>query len=220
MKKPGAGQPASGFFFIYTPACRPWRRRSARRPWPVHRVPPGFEIVGAAVLVVQVIGVLPDVVADRTRLPSISGVSWLGASRSRACRPCVDGDEHPAGAEDARAGGVEVGLQLVEAAEIAVDRGGELAVRPAAARAHDLPEHGVIGVAAELLRTRGATRAGTSRSLREHVLDRPLAELRVGPWRRLGCSRRPRDGGRGGFPSSWRRYAARAHWRDRPAAAV
>ena len=31
---------------------------------PVHHVPPGLEVVGASVLVVEIIGVLPDIVAE------------------------------------------------------------------------------------------------------------------------------------------------------------
>ncbi len=45
---------------------------------PVDDVPPGLEILGAAVLILQVIGVLPTSLPMSTRPPSMSGVSWLG----------------------------------------------------------------------------------------------------------------------------------------------
>src|SRR5205814_1934918 len=63
----------------------------------------------------------------------------------------ADGDEHPPRAELASAGGVEVVLEFFHAAEIAVDRGQHLALGLAAVRAHDFPEHGVVGMAAEIV---------------------------------------------------------------------
>ena len=57
-------------------AIRPWPSCNVAGLVPVHGVPPRLQIVAAAVLVFQVIGVLPDVDADhRPRPTSMCGVS-------------------------------------------------------------------------------------------------------------------------------------------------
>src|SRR4051812_21735495 len=83
---------------------------------PVDDIPPGGEIVGAAVLVVEVVGVLPDVDAEQ----------WHVALHDRAVLVCgrVDGEAgpvvdepRPAAAEPLHAAVVDRRLQLVDAAE-------------------------------------------------------------------------------------------------------
>ena len=92
----------------------------------------------------------------------------------------ADGHEHPAGAELASAGGVEVVLEFFHAAEIAVDRGQHLALGLAAVRAHDFPEHGVVGVAAEIVAD-GEFDAVVQRvQIAEHVFDLRRSQLRIG----------------------------------------
>src|SRR5918993_5772257 len=116
---------------------------------PVDGVPPGLEILGTAVLVLEVVGVLPDVVA---KYREARGLDDPGHQRVVLVRGgdngelAVRADDHPgpAGAEPAHAGLVELGLQRIEPTEGVVDRLGDLTLRCAtAAGAHDLPEHGV-----------------------------------------------------------------------------
>src|SRR3954452_9899342 len=71
---------------------------------PVHRVPPRLEIVRAAVLIVQIIGVLPDVVAHQGALAVHDRVVLVRAGLDRELAVLADGDEHPARAELASAG--------------------------------------------------------------------------------------------------------------------
>ena len=89
------------------------RARSYRRAdlVPVDDVPPRGEVVGAAVLVLEVVGVLPDVDAEeRHVVPSISGLSWFGVEYDRERRAVPD-EPGPAGAEALHAGVVELRLE-------------------------------------------------------------------------------------------------------------
>src|ERR1700752_4079648 len=73
---------------------------------PVHRVPPGLEIVGAAGLVLEIVGVLPHIDADDGPR---AVEQWRGLERgARALELAVlvDHEPRPAGAEAAGAGGV------------------------------------------------------------------------------------------------------------------
>src|SRR5262245_44251721 len=124
---------------------------------PVHRVPPRLEIIGAAVLIIEIIGVLPNVVSKQ-------GPSAVH-KRSILIRPRLDGefsvaqdgDKYPARAEQLGAGVIEGGLQLIEAAEILGDLRRQVTARlAAAARTHDLPEHTVVGVATHVVAHSGA----------------------------------------------------------------
>src|ERR1035438_7753349 len=119
---------------------------------PVDNVPPGGEIVGAAVLVLQIVGVLPDVVEQ-------DGIVALGEGRVLVGRgddlelAAGEAQPAPAGAELLGGGLVEGLLEGLEVAEISGDLGGNGAGGRAADaagtdRAHQLPEGGVVGVAA------------------------------------------------------------------------
>src|SRR6476660_9063175 len=88
---------------------------------PVHEVfQERLEIIRTAVAVVDVIGVLPDVAAEDRRgamHQRILAVRRLGDFELAA----LDLQPAPAGAELADAGGGEIGLELVEPAEVLVD---------------------------------------------------------------------------------------------------
>src|SRR3954451_20448742 len=85
---------------------------------PVHDVPPRLEVVRALVLVLEVVGVLPDVDAEQGGLPCGDRRVRVGRARDleATARPVVD-EPGPAAAELADAGGVHLLLELVEAAE-------------------------------------------------------------------------------------------------------
>jgi hypothetical protein len=70
---------------------------------PGHDVPPGFEVVGAAILVVQIIGVLPDVAGEQAGAVSLVKFPVLigGGGDLQFLRGVIDDEEGPAGAEDA-----------------------------------------------------------------------------------------------------------------------
>lgn len=76
-----------------------------------------------------------------------------------------------------KAGPVEIGLQLVETAEIAVDCGLEVAFRGLrTAGGHHLPEHRVVGMAAERILRAHADRLGELLPIREQPGDRAIRE--------------------------------------------
>src|SRR5215469_2495054 len=100
--------------------------------------------IGAAVLEVEVIGVLPHVAGKERRLTFGQRIDrvWGGADLELAAigdKPC------PAAAELTDRGRLELLLELVEAAAIPVDRLSDLPARRAAAvRLHRVPEEGVV----------------------------------------------------------------------------
>src|SRR3954470_18100743 len=63
---------------------------------PVHGVPPRLEIVRAAVLVVEIIGVLPDIVAHQRALAVHDRTVLVRAGLDRKLAVLCDGHEHPA----------------------------------------------------------------------------------------------------------------------------
>src|SRR5436853_1926023 len=83
---------------------------------PVDDVPPRLEVVRALVLVLEVVGVLPDVDADQRRLARRDRRVLVGRAGDHEPRPVVH-EPRPAAAELADARGVHLLLQLVEAAE-------------------------------------------------------------------------------------------------------
>src|SRR3954465_5056775 len=118
---------------------------------PVHGVPPRLQVVRALVLVLEVVRVLPDVVAQDRRLAVADGSVLVRRSRDRQAA-AVDDEPGPAGAELADARGLELLLEVVEGAESVLDRVRELAVGLAAAvGAHGLPERRVVQVAAAVV---------------------------------------------------------------------
>ena len=123
---------------------------------PVHRIPPRLEVVGATVLVAEIIGVLPDVIAEQRALAVHDRIVLVRAGLDREFAVLGDRHEHPARTKYTTARGVEVALEFFRAAEVAIDRGKHFAFRLAAIRSHDLPEHGVIGMAAEIVAHAGA----------------------------------------------------------------
>lgn len=142
--------------FIYKEAHRP---RFSLRTFqslsygaPVDDVPDGLEVLGLAVLVLQVVGVLPGVDTQQGDLVAGDGVLvGLGDDLQGAGLLVLD-EPGPAAALDAGERGVDLGLQGAEGAEVLVDGGLELALGLAAAalagRRQVLPEQAVVLVPA------------------------------------------------------------------------
>src|SRR5436853_388675 len=106
---------------IPAPAPRPLRSAAGlveapRHLVPVDHVPPRLEVVRTLVLVLEVVGVLPDVDADQRRLARRDRRVLVGRAGDHEPRPVVH-EPRPAAAELADARGVHLLLQLVEAAE-------------------------------------------------------------------------------------------------------
>src|SRR3954466_5902468 len=83
---------------------------------PVDHVPPRLEVVRALVLVLEVVGVLPDVDPDQRRLPGRDRRVLVRGARHGETAAVVH-EPRPAAAELADARGVHLLLELVEAAE-------------------------------------------------------------------------------------------------------
>src|SRR3990170_1644218 len=135
---------------------------------PVDDVPPSRQVVGAPVLVVEVVGILPDVDAEERRLAVHDRCVLVRGGLG--CEPrSVPDEPRPAGAEALDAGVVDGCLELVEAPERRSDRVAERTGRlSAAARPHDLPEERVIGMPASVVANRHALVLGEGVEIREH----------------------------------------------------
>src|SRR4051794_12972842 len=144
---------------------------------PVHRVPPRLEVVRALVLVLEVVRVLPDVVAQDRRLAVADGAVLVRRARDRQAA-AVDDEPGPAGAELAHARGLELLLEVVERPERVLDRVRELAVGLAAAvGAHRLPERRVVEVAAAVVAHRAALVLRHGLEVGDDLLDRLALEV-------------------------------------------
>src|ERR1039457_3634748 len=118
---------------------------------PVDGVPPGGEVVGAAVVVFQVVGVLPDVVAEDGVEAIGEGTVLVGGGDDGELAG-LENEPAPAGAELLGGGLVEELLEGLKVAEVGLDLRGNSAVGVAAALGlHNLPEHGVVDVAAAVV---------------------------------------------------------------------
>src|SRR5437016_5275751 len=109
---------------------------------PVHDVPPRLDVVRPAVLIVQIIGVLPDVEPEQNglrRLAVHQRIVLVRRAGDREFAALVE-QPRPAGTEapDARRG--ELFLELLEITERRLDRVAQLAARRApGTRTHQLP---------------------------------------------------------------------------------
>src|SRR5882724_10070929 len=81
---------------------------------PVHGVPPGLEVVGPAVLVLEIIGVLPDVDAEDRFGAERDRRVLIGGRRQLDLLVFVHNQPRPAGAEARCAGGAESLLEIVD----------------------------------------------------------------------------------------------------------
>ncbi|SPE28485.1 putative Phosphomannomutase [Acidobacteriia bacterium SbA2] len=128
---------------------------------PVGDVPPGGEIFGAAVVVFQIVGVLPDVVAEDGVEALGDWVVLIGGAEDLHFAVGFAGEPDPSAAELLGAGVVEFGLEIFEVAESFVDHVGDGAGGIAAAFGlHNFPEHGVVDVASGVVAHGGADVVG------------------------------------------------------------
>src|SRR5690606_36319563 len=115
---------------------------------PVDDVPPCGDVVRPAVLVLEVVGVLPHVEAQDGRVAVHDGRVLVGRAGHREL--AVFGDDEP-GPAAAKASGCGLGkglLKRVKAAKGLVDGCRQVAAgRVGAAGLHDLPKERVVGVA-------------------------------------------------------------------------
>src|SRR3546814_2356739 len=124
-----------------------------------------FRSVRAAVLVLQVVGVLPHVQAQDRGVARADALHeravLVGAALDRELAGLVHAQPRPAAAEAGQRGLGEGFLEFVEAAQVAVDALGDVAGRLAAALGrHHGPEQRMVGVAAAVVAHRAAELLG------------------------------------------------------------
>lgn len=124
---------------------------------PVNNVPDSFEVIGATVLVEEVIGVLPDVHTEDGGAGAFCDafherVILVGSGADAQGFVVVDAEPNPAAAEACDACGFEFGLEVGEGAEGFLDCFGELAYGLTAfAWAEDFPKEGVVPVSSAVI---------------------------------------------------------------------
>ena len=116
--------------------------------FPVDYVPPGLQIFGTAVVVFEIVGVLPDVVAEDGIQALRDGIVLIWSADNFHFAFCVASQPDPSAAELAYTGGVEFFLESFEVAEGLLDYFGYGAGGVASTFGlHDVPEHGVVDMA-------------------------------------------------------------------------
>ncbi len=146
---------------------------------PVDDVPPCGEIFRTAVLVFQVIGVLPDIVAE-DGVVSLRERGILVGGGDDLQLAAVQNEPAPSGAELLCRGFVELLLKGLEIAEVLLDLLADFAGGfTSALRLHNLPEHGVVDVAAAVVADRGADIFWNIIQVAKQVFGRMLRQVRV-----------------------------------------
>src|ERR1041385_4332260 len=156
--------------------------RSPRDFTPIHDVPPRRDVIGPAVLVFQVVCVLPDVHAEDRDLLVHERAVLVGpaADFELAVR---DGQPSPAAAELAGCGGGELLLEFREVAEglpnAVRERAARLATAAFAGGRHDGPEQRVVVMAAGIVTNRRANVVGHAAQVAQQVFEVLVGQLRV-----------------------------------------
>src|SRR5688572_887830 len=130
----------------------PGRGVAVRHLFPVHHVPPRFDIVRSPVLVLEVVGVLPNVEAE-DRGPALGDRAILvgGVLDPELATP-LDAEPCPAAAEATSGGRGDLGFESPKVFERLRDRVGQLPARLTAPfGGHDGPKERMIGVAASVV---------------------------------------------------------------------
>lgn len=121
---------------------------------PIHHVPEGFEVFGAAVLVFEVVSVFPDIAAQN-RMPRFfvhERVILIGRRADFQLAIWVDEQPNPSAAEPSHAGGFEFSFEGVKAAKSRLNIFSQGAGRRASGvGAKNLPEKGVIRMASAVV---------------------------------------------------------------------
>src|SRR5688572_29975722 len=146
-------------------------------PVPIHHVPPRGDVVRTTVLVLQVIGVLPDIETEHRFLAVHQRIVLVRRAGDRHLT-AVGNQPHPAAAETARPSLAPFRLEIVEAAKRRVDRVGGLARRGAAGVGrHPVPEHAVVPVPAAVVANRRANGFGNAVYAPAQIIDALALQL-------------------------------------------
>ena len=156
---------------------------------PVDNVPPVADVLGPAVLVLEVVRVLPDIESkdgehDLLRDALHEGVVLVGsADELELVTGLVDADPDPAGSEHGTGGGLrlELLLHLVHGAEGLVDEllelGRGLGLGGLVGRGHLIPEEGVVVVSTSAVADGGSGLEGVGHQVEDGDLILALGGL-------------------------------------------
>src|SRR6267378_7988814 len=109
--------------------------------FPVDYAPPSLQILGGAVVVFEIVGVLPDIVAEDGIEALRDGIVLVGSGDDFYFAFCVACQPNPSAAELADTGGVEFFLEGFEVTESLLDHVGDGTAGIASALGlHDFPE--------------------------------------------------------------------------------
>ena len=160
---------------------------------PVYDIPKRGDIVGAAVLVEEVVRVLPDVDhEDAAAFDAGNGFAhqWavlVGRRRDRELFIRGDKKPGPAGAKPRRRGFVKFLLELCEAAKGRVDGLGKFSMRcRAVCWSENAPEKDMVAVASGIIADAGADRLWDLTEIRDEGVNRLGRQRRVVFQERVG----------------------------------
>src|SRR5690606_18977264 len=160
------------------PALAPGRLVAGSNLVPVDDVPPGGDVVGAPVLILEVISVLPHIEAEDGGIAVHHRRVLVGRAGDGELSVFGDDKPRPAAAE---AGGCRLGegfFKRLEAAEGLVDGGRELTRGLlGAAGLHDLPKERVVVMATPVVADGGADVFRYAVKVLEELLDALLGEV-------------------------------------------
>src|SRR5258708_2316406 len=119
---------------------------------PVDYVPPSADVIGAAVLVLQVVGVLPHVQAHHREFALHYGTVLVRGRDDVELARAIADQPGPAGSDACGRGRAQLLFELIEAAERALNGVRQRAARSSAGLGgHDGPEHGMVDVPAAIV---------------------------------------------------------------------
>src|SRR6266478_508898 len=119
---------------------------------PVHHVPPSFDVVGPAVLVIEIISVFPNIHSEDRRVSVHERAVLVRGGYNFKFSTFVFNQPRPTAAEATGPSCGELLFKCIETSERGFDIIGEFAFRFAASvRAHDRPEEGMIGMPAAII---------------------------------------------------------------------
>ena len=151
---------------------------------PVDGIPPALEIIRTAVLVVQVVGMFPDIAAQKRRAGAFcdAGHERIVLIRRRADAKGFIGFQakpSPTTTKTTESSRFKFGFEVVEAAKSTCDgvrerAGGLTACR----RGHEIPEKGVVPVSTAIITNGTTDRFGKCRDVADEFLDGFRSQLR------------------------------------------
>jgi hypothetical protein len=145
---------------------------------PIHHVPPSFEIIRPAILVIEIVGVFPNIDAENRFVAVHERAVLVRRRHDFELAAFVFDKPRPTAAETTYARGGELLFKGIETTEGGFDVVGKFS-RWLAARLwpHDLPEERMIGVTAAVIAHRRANIFRHRIQVADQILDRFVRQI-------------------------------------------